>query len=319
MIPIKRGGSRLPFLKGSNVNMARDALFIVDITSTHSALIPSFFPAARDLKQGAAIYAAINADDPGTLLGAALLAAPGAIEAPPFLCDIFVLEQWRNHGVGQALIRYLIDTARKLRAPALRLLNPIENSGVGAMLERHGFNNVRSTRSYCFSLLENFSMFDELLQASQLAARIPDKIEMLPYSSSREYAQLSKLCQQEFGLLTHGHLKASGQYPADGRNYRHSTIFKQESRLIGAWGVGTKERTAVFDPLLIAPEKRSSWVFPLVIHRVLGKLLASGIAHGVAQIHQDNAKMIALMKRIGAQSLKVEHLYELPLEYSGHS
>jgi len=60
-------------------------------------------------------------------------------------------------------------------------------------------------------------------------------------------------------------------------------------------------------------------VFPLVIHRVLGKLLASGIAHGVAQIHQDNAKMIALMKRIGAQSLKVEHLYELPLEYSGHS
>jgi GNAT superfamily N-acetyltransferase len=297
--------------------MIDDNLQILDVTRTHSSIIPYFFPSARDLKSTAAIFAAVHENAPNALLGVALLAAPFGTELPPFLFDIKVLDQWRNQGIGNKLVEHVIDTAKKLHAPALKTLEPVRNNIAESMLQSRDFRSISSTATYSFSLQQSFTIFSQTIKALYADSRIPSEIDIIPYDSVREYEEISSLCNQEFGLLTHGHLKAAGKYPSKDWDYSDSAIFRHQGKLIGAWGVGKKKNTAVFDPLLIAQDRRNTWVFPFIIHTVLGRLLDAGIEGGMAQIHQDNAKMVAIMQRIGAKKSEVEYLYELNLEYSG--
>src|SRR5579864_315368 len=72
------------------------------------------------------------------------LAAVGGLNRDPFLDDaevgrirrVYVRQAWRNRGVGEALVRWLLEAARKsFRSVRLRA----ENAGAARLYERIGF------------------------------------------------------------------------------------------------------------------------------------------------------------------------------------
>jgi hypothetical protein len=281
---------------------------VLDVTHTHSALIPYLFPDARDLKTTAALFALATGPDPERTTAFALLAAPLGMEDSAYCCDIHVDTIGASPAVD-ILLEHLLNQARSLRAPALECLRPFAAGKLAERLMRHGFRSRMRTIRYGFSLPAALAVFRAALMAIRCTGRVPDHVERIAYSSPVHSTALSDLCQREFGLLTHGHLRALGLYPAAGYDHGLSSAYRYKADLIGAWGIGTRDDCALFDPLLIVPGWRNTWVFPYVIADSLERLVAAGITQGTAQIHGTNRKMLAVMERIGAQVLGTEDFY----------
>lgn len=281
-----------------------------DVTRSHSALIPSLFPDARDTKATPALYAAFDTADSSQPLGFALLCSPIGSEHPCFRFAVVVAEHARRRGIGAALTQQVIDTARTLRAPSLRPLVPVMSDAGHQLMARAGFKQLRRTLVFEFNLAASLKVADAQLVQLEQDGRIPAGISNDPYRDSQAY-DLSAMCQRSFGMLTHGHLEALGEYPSPGTDLTHARAFRLNGALIGAWGVVVRDGTAVFDPLLIAEDKRSTWAFSFVTGTVLRTLVASGVTQGLTKIHEDNRKMIVVMRRFGTRVTGVETLYEL--------
>ena len=296
--------------------MVNQNLRIIDITCTHSQAIPYLFHTARDLKTTPALYAVVHDESPANPLGYALLASPLGSERIAYQFDIRMLEEKHCPGADDKLVAHVLYTAQRLRAPALQILTPVSNDDCHQqLLERHQFRSIRRTLTYKFGLNGAFAIFKDKVECLQAAGRIPEQIDAIPYSTAAYADELSAHCNAAFGLLTHGHLRALGHYPAEGQDYSYSTQIRAMGQLVGAWGIGIHGDTATFDPLLIATPYRNTWGFAYVIHNSLRRLLAAGVTGGIAQIHETNTKMHALMKRIGADSTDIEHLYEFSFQY----
>ncbi|MCC6070242.1 GNAT family N-acetyltransferase [Massilia sp. GCM10020059] len=287
-------------------------IHVRDVTRSHSALIPSLFPDARDVKATPALYAAFDTPDGAQPAGFALLCSPTGAEHPCFRFAVVVAEHARRRGIGAALTQHVADTARTLRAPSLRPLVPVMSDGGHQLMARAGFKQLRRTLVFEFSLAASLKVMDAQLMQLEHAGRVPAGISSDPYRDNQAH-DLSAMCQRSFGMLTHGHLEAMGEYPAPGADLSHARAFRLDGTLIGAWGVVVRAGTAVFDPLLIAEDKRSTWAFPFVTATVLRTLVAGGVTHGLAKIHEDNRKMIAVMGRFGTEVTGVDTLYELAL------
>jgi GNAT superfamily N-acetyltransferase len=76
-----------------------------------------------------------------------VLVAVGGLNRDPFLADpevgrirrVYVRQAWRNRGVGEALVRSLLNTARKsFRSVRLRA----ENAGAARLYEHIGFSAI---------------------------------------------------------------------------------------------------------------------------------------------------------------------------------
>jgi len=293
--------------------MEQGKVLVEEVTRSHGALIPYLFPQARDFKATPALYAAFAVEAPDCLLGMALLSSPIGAEDPAFRFGLEVMAPWRNQGIGAQLLRHVIEVADSLNAPALRNMQPVRSAPAHRLMKRFGFSPLRMTVSHAFPLDTAFGIFDRQLDNLLSAGRIPSAVSSAAYSENKDDHALSALCRKEFGALTHGHLEALGEYPAPDKDYAFSRAFWLDGHLLGAWAVAVKNGTATFDPLLIAPGKRNTWVFTYVIHSVLQELLRHGINQGCAQIHQDNLKMMSLMHRIGAKAAGIDTLYELAL------
>lgn len=299
--------------------MEQGKVLVEEVTRSHGALIPYLFPQARDIKATPALFAAFAADVPDSLLGMALLSSPIGAEDPAFRFGLEVMEPWRNQGIGAQLLRHVIDVADRLNAPSLRNLQPVRSAPAHRLMKRFGFSVLRKTVSHEFPLDTAFGIFDRQLDNLLSAGRIPSAVSSDAYAEIKDDHALSALCRKEFGSLTYGHLEALGEYPAPDKDYSFSRAFKLDGNLLGAWAVAVKNGTATFDPLLIAPGKRNTWVFTYVIHAVLQELIRHGVNQGCAQIHQDNLKMMSLMRRIGAREAGVDTLYALALPPSPSS
>lgn len=287
-------------------------MFVQDVTSSHSAIIPYVFPEARDLKFAPALYAACRRNAPHAVLGVALLSSPAGSEDPAFRFGLEVFEHSEELLVSALLLQHLIETASMLRAPSLRNIQPVRTEAGRALMDRFGFALLRQTVAHEFPLDRLFEIFERQIISLQSSGRIPSGILSGPYSDGEEN-EISALCRKEFGALTYGHLEAIGEHPAGEKDYSYSRAFRLDGILLGALGVALKNGDATFDPLLIAPGRRNTWVFTYVIHSVLKQLVELGIERGRAQIHQDNLKMMALMNRIRAQAVGIDALYQLEL------
>jgi GNAT superfamily N-acetyltransferase len=287
-------------------------IHVRDVTRSHSALIPSLFPDARDVKATPALYAAFDTPDGAQPAGFALLCSPTGAEHPCFRFAVVVAEHARRRGIGAALTSHVTDTARLLRAPSLRSLVPVISDASHQLMAGAGFKQLRRTLVYEFNLAASLKVTDAQLVQLEQDGRIPAGISSDPYRDNQSY-DLSAICQRSFGLLTHGHQEALGEYPSPGTDHSHARAFRLNGALIGAWGVAVRDGTAVFDPLLIAEDKRSTWAFSFVTGTVLRGLVAHGVENGLAKIHEDNRKMNAVMRRFGTRVTGVETLYELAL------
>jgi GNAT superfamily N-acetyltransferase len=283
-----------------------------DVTRSHSALIPSLFPDARDTKATPALYAAFDTPDSSQPAGFALLCSPSGAEHPCFRFAVVVAEHARRRGVGAALTQYAADTARMLRAPSLRPLAPVSSDAGHQLMERAGFKQIRRTLAFEFDLANSLEVVDGPLVQLEQDGRVPAGIESGPYRDNHAY-DLSAMCQRSFGMLTHGHLEALGEYPSPGADLSHARAFRLNGALVGAWGVVVRDGTAIFDPLLIAEDKRNTWTFTYVTATVLRALVVNGVKHGRAKVHEDNRKMMAVMRRFGNRVIGSETLYELAL------
>lgn len=293
--------------------MERYRVKVEEVTRSHGELVPYLFPEARDARVLPALYAAFSAEAPQDLLGMALLSSPVGTEDPAFRVALHVMEAWRRRGIGAQLLAHVIEVADCLRAPALRNMQPARSDAAHKLMRRFGFHARRMTIGHEFLLDTALSIFGRQLDMLQSAGRIPCGIVATPYAEGTGRHPLSSLCKSAFGTLTHGHLEAMGEYPAPGKDYSFSRAFWLDGKLLGAWAAAVKDGVATFDPLLIAPEKRNTWVFTHVIHSVLQELARHGIRRGYAQIHQDNLKMMAVMCRVGAKAVDAATLYELAL------
>lgn len=296
--------------------MEHGKVLVEEVTRSHGALVPYLFPQARDVKATPALFAAFAADRPDSLLGLALLSSPIGAEDSAFRFGLEVMAPWRNQGIGAQLLRHVIEVADSLNAPSLRNMQPVRSTLAHRLLTRFGFSPLRMTVSHEFPLDTAFVIFDRQLDNLLSAGRIPSAVSSAAYAENKDDHALSALCRKEFGSLTYGHLEALGEYPAPDKDYSFSRAFWLDGNLLGAWAVAVKNGTATFDPLLIAPGKRNTWVFTYVIHSVLQELIRHGVNQGGAQIHQDNLKMMSLMRRIGAKAAGVDTLYELALPRS---
>lgn len=287
-------------------------IHVRDVTRSHSALIPSLFPDARDVKATPALFAAFDTPASSQPSGFALLCSPTGAEHPSYRFAVAVAEHARRRGVGAALTQHIADTAATLRAPSLRPLVPVSSEAGHQLMARCGFRQLRRTLVFEFDLAQSLKVADVPLLQFEQEGRIPAGISNDPYRDNPAY-DLSAMCQRSFGMLTHGHLEAMGEYPAPGADLSHARAFRLNGTLIGAWGVVVRGATAVFDPLLIAEDKRSTWAFTYVTGTVLRALVASGVTNGLTKIHEDNRKMIVVMRRFGTRVTGVETLYELAL------
>ena len=175
-----------------------------------------------------------------------------------------------------------------------------------------GFRLLRTTTTHGFVLAPGFAALDRQMAAFAAAGRIPAGVTATPYGAG-EGRDISALCLAEFGNLTYGHLEAIGEFPAPGKDLSHATAFWLDGVLLGGLGVAVKDGVAIVDPLLITPGKRNTWVFTYMLHTVARALLAQGISHGRTQIHQDNQKMMALLRRTETHVASTEMLYQLDL------
>lgn len=289
-----------------------ELIHVRDVTRSHSALIPSLFPDARDVKATPALYAAFDSPDGVQPTGFALLCSPTGAEHPCYRFAVIVAEHARRRGIGAALTRHVSGTARTLRAPSLRPLVPVISDAGHRLMANAGFKQLRRTLVFEFKLAESLKVVDAQLVPLEQDGRIPAGISSDPYCDNRAH-DLSAMCQRSFGMLTHGHLESLGEYPSPGADLSHARAFRLNGVLVGAWGVVVRDGTAVFDPLLISEDKRSTWAFSFVTGTVLRALVASGVTNGLTKIHEDNRKMIVVMRRFGTRVTGVETLYDLAL------
>jgi len=290
-------------------------IFIKEVTARYSSLIPQLFPEVRDVKTTPALFAAFNSHDRNSnpeILGFAILASPLPIEPPDYKFSLHVLKTKRGDGVGDALLRFIISEAQNLFAPSLINLQPVIRVAQHQLLKKYNFSQVRKTITYEFNLEQAYNIFHDAILQLKEKERIPDNVIVSPYDESESH-DISKLCLEEFGALTTGHLVSLGTYPAGKADHSFSRSFRLNEELLGAWGVGVEDGVALFDPLLIARSKRNTWVFAFVIYSVLSGLLTAGITLGRALVHADNKKIVAIMKRIGAASSNEISLYKLNL------
>ena len=284
-----------------------------EVTRTHSALIPSVFPDARDVKATPALYAAFQGP---AMLGFALLCSPTGAEHPAYRFAIAVAPPARRGGVATALLRHLVDTARALRAPALRPLTPVEGEAGHALMARFGFQPLRRTLAFEFDFDKAADYFDIQHHHLEASGRLPRGLSEEPYRDNAA-RDLSTLCMREFGILTSGHLEACGAYPAPGADISHARAFRVNGVLAGALGIVVRDGVATLDPLLIAPGKRNTWVFTHIIHSTLQRLAAAGCKYATAGIHEDNTMVLALARRFRARQVGAASLYQLPLHPEG--
>lgn len=280
-----------------------------DVTRTHSALIPSVFPGARDIKATPALYAAYEGP---VLLGFAILCSPTGAEHPAYRFDLKVAQPMRRRGAALALLEHLVATARTLRAPALRPLSPVDSDIGHKLMARFGFVPLRRTLAFEFDFDKASDYFDIQNHHLEVSGRLPAGLAAEPYRDNAG-RDLSALCVREFGILTRGHLEACGEYPAPGADVSHARAFRVNGVLAGALGIVVRDGVATIDPLLIAPGKRNTWVFTHIIHFALRSLAAQGCKRGVAHIHEDNTMVLALARRFRARQAGAASLYELPL------
>lgn len=280
-----------------------------DVTRTHSALIPFVFPHARDVKATPALYAAC---DGAELLGFALLCSPTGAEHPAFRFAVAVAPPMRGRGAGAALLSHLIDTARTLSAPALRPLAPVDSQPGHALMSRFGFTALRRTLSIEFDFNKGLDYFDVQHHHLAVSGRLPAGLADEPYRDNAE-RDLSALCARELGIFTHGHLEACGEYPAGDADTSHSRAFRVDGVLVGAIGVAVRHGVATFDPLLVVPARRNTWVFTHIMHSTISRLARAGCTRAVAEVNDDNPLVLPLARRFRTGQDGVSTLYELPL------
>lgn len=280
-----------------------------DVTRTHSALIPFLFHEARDVKATPALYAAFEGS---ALLGFALLASPTGAEHPAYRFSLVVAQQMRRRGVASAMLGHLVETARTMRAPSLRPLSPVDNDIAHKLMARFGFMPLRRTLTFEFDLVKAFGYVDVQHHHLEVSGRLPAGLTDEPYrdDASRD---LSRLCVREFGILTHGHLEACGEYPAPGADIRHARALRIDGVLVAAMGVVVRDGIAILDPLLVVPGKRNTWAFTHILHSVLRRVTGVGCQRGIAIIHEDNTPVLSLARRFSPGPSASACLYELPL------
>ncbi|NML60409.1 GNAT family N-acetyltransferase [Massilia sp. RP-1-19] len=286
-----------------------------DVTRTHSALIPSLFPGARDVKATPAMYAAYEGP---ALIGFALLCSPTGAEHPAYRFDLAVAPQMRRRGAASAMLEHVIGTARTLRAPSLRPLAPVDSEIGHKLMARFGFAPRRRTLVFEFAFDKAFDHVDIQHHHLEVSGRLPAGLADEPYRDNAA-RDLSTLCVREFGILTRGHLEACGEYPAPNADISHARAFRVNGVLAGALGIVVRDGIAAIDPLLIAPGSRNTWAFTHIIHSTLRRLVAQGCTRGVAHIHEDNTSVLALARRFRVRQVGAASLYELPLPYASES
>lgn len=291
-------------------------LSISDVTVSHSELIPHLFPDARDLKSAPALYLATDSGSPERYLGAALLAAPGEFEAPDFITDIAVAEHCGYPAVGGILLRHVIQIARQLQAPGLRTLTPARTDSANNLCQQFGFAAARKTRHYLVDLTAALGAAEQVLRALRQKVKLPGENEISALPVGKDEA-LESLCVDVFGLVTHGLLRASGEYSSEGLDYSCSTKLVHRGQLVGCLVAGLEKEKAIFDPLLISPGFRGAWAFPMLISLTVKKILQRGIETGLATVHEDNRRMMAFMERLEARPLACETLYRLDFTETG--
>jgi len=217
-----------------------------------------------------------------------------------------------GRGTEVAMLHHFIALARQHRAPALRNDRPAITDDECALYEQHGFVCLRRTLTHRFSLGTALDVFKAEMDRLRAAGKVRADLRVQPYAEGPQ-RDISTLCQAEFGMLTQGHLRAIGEYPAPDDDSRHARSLWHRGTLVAAWGVSVRGGIATFDPLLVARRWRNTCAFPLIVHTVLEALVADGVRWGHAAIHEDNRKVMALMPRVEATVIATEVLYELPL------
>lgn len=284
----------------------------VDVTRSHSWLIASRFPEARDAKVQPILYAALDITDQSRVVGLALVVSPIWSESSAYRFALDIPNGHDKDVVERLLLEHVISVARQHRAPAIRNWRPVRLPTSHRQMQALGFKPIRHTVTHEFSLTTACQIFQVEIDRLHASGKIRAGVVCQPYNEG-EAREISSLCRAEFGALTYGHQEAIGEYPASRKDLSFARSFWLNGKLIGAWGVAVEDGTAVFDPLLIARNWRNTWAFTYMVHTVLQKLLEHRVVYGRAAVHQDNHKVMAVMSRINASVVSTDTLYELKL------
>ncbi len=282
---------------------------IAEVTAAHGDLIAHRFPHARDVSTLGALYEARLGGAGGPVVGFGFLAGPAPHEPPYFRGAVHIEPQFRGRGHGRRLARYLVAMADRLGAPALRPLEPIRDDKSDRLLACLGFHEVSGSTLYSFCIGKPLEIASRVVGAIDRRGRSTD-FSFLPYEKAPQ-EPVERLCMAGFGALTHGHMKAAGQYaPARGEDASQSLALMKGNELAAALGVVVRNATARFDPLLIAPKYQNGPAFAAIITEMCRRLLARGVTGGEAEIHDGNAKMLTFVRRLDARAGARSRLFE---------
>lgn len=277
---------------------------IIDITLSHSELIPHYLPTARDLKHRPALYAAVSVEKPENILGLAILSAPQGTGNGYFLADVHIIEACSDNNIAVALLTYITEIAKNLSAPGIQMLDSVLASSDYSTFEHCGFSCVRKTINYRFDIKNALALIDKTMRVIEQAKRIPKNAQLMAYTKGAK--ALDDLCHKEFGLLTHGHLKAMSMYSTEDKDYSFSRCCLLDGQLVAGMGVGINKGVAYIDPLLVSSGQRNSWAFSYIIYHVLSKLVTNNVTLIDALVHEDNQKMMRLMQKFSATKVDAE-------------
>lgn len=284
-------------------------MHVINATKSHSELIPYLFPSAIDIKGVPELFLCVTENEQN-ILGAGILCSSEGNAANSFVMDIVIIDESKRHRISTQLMQVIIHLATILKAPALQFLALLNTPIEKKQFQSAGFVEIRKTIAYSINIKATYEILDRFVKMLQASKSIPDNFQILSYSKFNTEA-LANLCQQEFGFLTHGHLKATGQYFDDPQwDFSSSLVIAIDNKLVAALAVGSNGKQAIFDPLLITPDKRSTWAFPLITQIVCKKLLEKQVMHGQALIHESNSKMMSFMKKISASEQYQELLFQ---------
>lgn len=261
------------------------------------ALAPQVFDELRARPQVDCFLVAVNKDN--VAVGFAFLSALDEKRNPVYAFDIKTASSDNQFLIAGALKNEIFRIARTHKISRLMKLAPANSEGEIDFYCSAGFQVMRWVSIYEIDLAAILKLVQNAVSISDITARYNLRYE----SYNCQPAKIDELCLDGFGVLTHGHLQATGNL-SDEKDYSQSTSIWMQGELVAALAVGLKDHIATFDPLLVNKQYREKWPFALIVKYISEKLLRLEVKKGHVIIMEDNHKMMSFIAKSAPRFLK---------------
>lgn len=279
---------------------------VLPARSTDEGLLRRWLPQAFVGQPRPAFFVAVEGEG-GPPVGAGSLRTLGTFRGlteDRFL--VFVRPESRRRGAGAAIMRRLIDEARRHQVDRLLAGRSPADDGENAFYESLGLTPLRQIGRYAIDvgdMPENFQRIYRRLEQQQSWPENTQPLSLHDFAA----ANIARFAASTLGGFSESFLS--------GFSDQASVVIAVEGRIAGLLLARVDGFVAEVDVIAVAPEYRGGWINMLLRFESRRRLLAMGIEKVYFEADlEDNAATTRLAARRQAAVLEVRRLYGINLK-----